>query len=183
MEETNEQPTLVQHAAKWGLIVGGASILIYGALYAIDLTLMVQLKFALFLLVGYIAAVIYAGIEYRNQNGRYISYGKAFQHGIIMVVTGMALGTAFNMLLYHVIDPELPRKLLDASMENTRAMMESFGTPADAIDDAMAKAEESAAANFTVMGQIKGFFIGMIINAIVISITSLVVRKTEPVDL
>jgi hypothetical protein len=35
MEETNEQPTLMAHAAKWGLIVGGASIVIYGALYTI----------------------------------------------------------------------------------------------------------------------------------------------------
>ncbi|HQQ98380.1 MAG TPA: DUF4199 domain-containing protein [Cyclobacteriaceae bacterium] len=184
MEETNEQPTLMAHAAKWGLIVGGISILLYGSLYAIDLALMVQIKFFFLIILCYLGAIIYAGIEYRNQNGRYLSYGKAFQHGFILMITGMFLGTLFNILLYHVIDPELPSKLLEASMENARAMMESFGTPADAIDDAMAKAEANAAESFTLVGQLKAFFInGIIITAVIVAITSLIVRKTEPVEL
>jgi hypothetical protein len=82
-----------------------------------------------------------------------------------------------------VIDTELPQKLTDASIENTRAMMENFGAPEDAIDEALVKAEESSKEQFTIVGQLKGYFYILIFSAIMALISALIVRKNEPVEL
>ncbi|HTH57962.1 MAG TPA: DUF4199 domain-containing protein [Cyclobacteriaceae bacterium] len=182
MEENQGQPTLVNHAVKWGLIAAGVSIVLTILCYVIDYTLMVQLKFALLSLAIFIGIVIYAGIDYRNSQGGFLSYGKAFQHGfLIMAVSGL-VGTLFGMLLYNVIDAELPQKLVDASLDNTREMLEKFGVPDDKMDEALEKAKADTASRFTIFGQIKGYLILLIIVAVISLITSLFTRKNQPVE-
>src|SRR6187549_2336072 len=142
MEETSSSsqgPSLVNHAIKWGLISAACSIIITLLLYVVDYTLMVQIKFALFSLIIYLGIVIYGGIDYRKSVGGYLDFGPAYLHGLVIFALSGLVATIFNILLYTVIDPELPGKLVDASIENTRAMMEQFGAPADGMDEALEK--------------------------------------------
>ena len=181
MEETIEQPTLLKHAIRWGLIVGGVSIGLTTLLYIIDYTLMVQLKTLFTLLAIYLGFVIYAGIDYRKTVGGFLSYGKAWQHGFVILAMSGVVATIFNFVLYNLIDPELPQKLTDASIENTRAMMERFGAPEASMDQALAQARESTSKQFTPAGQALGFLTILASSAIVALISALFVRKNEPV--
>ncbi len=183
MEETTEQPSLLNHAIKWGAICGAISIFFSIMLYVIDYTLMVQLKFLLIFLAIYFGITIYAGIDYRNSGGRYLAYGKAFQHGFLVLAVSGIIATIWNMLLYNVIDTELPKKLLEASMENARAMMENFGTPADRIDEELAKAEERTKSQFTFTGQLMGLLYILIFSAVMAAISSIFVRRNEPIEM
>jgi len=182
MEENQGQPTLLNNAIRWGLITAGISIVLTILCYVIDYSIMVTLKFGLLSLVIFFGIVIYGGIDYRKSQGGFLSYGKAYQHGfLIMAVSGLA-GTLFAMLLYHVIDPELPQKLVDASLDNTRAMLEKFGVPEDGMDEAIEKAKADTAARFTLWGQTKGYLFVLIFAAIISLITSLFVRKNQPIE-
>ncbi|CAN5591579.1 hypothetical protein BH10BAC4_BH10BAC4_20660 [soil metagenome] len=183
MEETTEQPTLLNHALRWGAICAAISIFFSIMLYVIDYTLMVQLKFLFIFLLVYLGITIYAGIEYRNAVGRFLSFGKAFQHGFLVLAISGLIATLWNMLLYHVIDTELPQKLLEASMENTRTMMEGFGTPPDQIDAALAQAEERAKNQFTFGGQALGYVFILIFSAIMALISGLIVKRNEPLEM
>lgn len=179
-ENSTPSPTLMQHAIRWGMITAAVSIIITMLLYVIDYTLMVQLKFLFVSLAIYFGITIYAGIDYRKSIGGFLAYGKAFQHGFLILVVSGLIATFFNILLYQVIDPELPQKLVDASMENTRAMMESFGTPEEAMDEAMEQAKESTAEQFTIVGMAKGYIYIAIFSAIMALISAIFVRKNQP---
>jgi len=177
------QQTLVKHAIRWALICAATSIVLTILLYAIDYTLMVQLKFALTFLLIYLGITIYGGIDYRKSVGGFLSYGKAFQHGFFLLAISGLIATIFGLVLYHVIDTELPQKLTDAAVDNTRAMMESFGAPEDKMDEALEKARVDTAARFTVIGQLKGYIWIVVVSAVMALITSLFVRKNQPVEM
>jgi Protein of unknown function (DUF4199) len=179
-DNSTPAPSLMQQAIRWGLIIGAISIIFTLLLYAIDYTLMVQMKFAFLGLAIYLGITIYSGIEYRKSVGGFLAYGKAWQHGFIVLALSGLVVSIFNILLYNVIDAELPQKLVDASMENTRALMESFGTPEDAMDEALEKARESTAGQFTVAGIAKGYIIMVVVSAVLALISALIVRKNKP---
>lgn len=184
MEDTSTPaPTLMNHAIRWGGITAAVSVILTMLLYVIDYTLMVQLKVLFIFLVIYIGIVIYAGSDFRKSIGGFMSYGKAFQHGYLILIISGLIATVFTMLLYFVIDPELPEKLTDASIENTRAMMENFGAPEDAIDDALDQAKEATEKQFTVSGIALGYVRILVVSAVMALITAIFVRKNPPVEM
>lgn len=181
-QETQTPPTLFSHAAKWGVICGAVSIFLGVVLYIVDYTMLAKLStLAVFILVA-LGLVAYAGIDYRKQTGGYLSYGKAWQHNMVVLVISGLIGIVFNILLYSVIDPELPTKMADAIADNTREMMENFGAPADQIDEAIEKTRTDSIERFTPFGMAKGFIWQLVGYAIFALITALFGRKNQPVD-
>lgn len=180
--EEKETTSLFQHALKWGLIVGGISIALTIVFYAIDYSMLANWKFGIFVFAMFIGLAIYAGISYRNEIGGFLPYGKAFQHGFILMAVSGLISTLFTVILYTVIDPELPAKLTDVAMENAQQMMESFGMPADQMDQALEDARKRTENQFSVSGLAMGYGIGLIIYAVLSAITSIFVKKNPPED-
>jgi len=182
MEETSTptQPTLFQNAIKWGLIMGAVSIVLTITFYAVDYSMLADWKFGILFILIFIGLTIYAGINYRNQIGGFMPYGKAFQHGFVMMAVCGIVSTIFMILLYTVIDPELPQKLIDASIEKAEAMMESFGVAGDQMEKALEDARKRSEGQFSAMGALKNYGFGLIFYAIIALITSLFVRKNQP---
>ena len=175
--------TLYTNAIKHGLIVGAITIVLTVIAYSTSLSFMGSFKFVGTVFFVYIGYVIYAGITYRNSIGRYISYGKAFVHGFIVLATGSLLNFIFGIVLYDVIDPELAGKLAEAIIVNTEDTMRSFGTPEETIDKTLEEMRRTMPENFSMLGRIKNYFTGLIWYAVFVAITSLIVRKNEPVEL
>jgi hypothetical protein len=178
--EEKETPTLFQHALRWGLIVGGISIALTCVAYAIDYAMLANWKFGIFVFVMFIGLAIYAGINYRGEIGGFMPYGKAFQHGFILMAISGLISTLFLALMYTVIDPELPAKLTDVSLENAEKMMESFGMPEDQMDKAMEDARKRTENQFTISGLGMSYGIGLIVYAVLSLITAIFVRKNPP---
>lgn len=183
MEQTSQQPSMMSHAIRWGVILGGIAITFTVLLYAIDYTWMVQLKFLFIALAIYLGITIYAGINYRNSIGGFLPYGKAFVHGFTMLAISALVATLFNLVMYNVIDTELPQKLTDAAIENTRSMMESMGAPEDTIEVELEKARERTANQYTIGGQALGYVFILVFSAIMALISAIFVRKNEPVEM
>jgi hypothetical protein len=177
---TGQQQDLVKHALRFGAIMGGVSVVLTLLLYAVDYTLLADWKAGLLFIALFIGLVIYGGINYRNQTGGYITYGKAFLHGYITMLTGAVISTIFSILLYTVIDPALPQNLADAAIEKTEEMMRSFGAPEDAIDQQMEQLRVDMPKRFSAVGLLTQLGWGLIIYAVISAITSLFVKKNEP---
>jgi hypothetical protein len=180
-QETSVQSNdLFKHAAKFGAIMGLIGIVVVVLIYAVDYTIMASMWFGLLLFAFYIGYVIYAGINYRNQSGGFINYGKAFQHSYVTFLVGGVIGSIFSILLYTVIDPSLPENLTDAIVENTEQMMQKFGAPEDQIDKQLDQMRIDMPQRFSAMGVLKQFGWGLLIYAVLSAITALVVKKKEP---
>jgi len=181
MENQDEAPpSIYQHAIKFGIFLAGISIALVAVVYIVDLSIMATFKFlALAILIG-LGFVIYAGISYRNSIGGFMPYGQAFIYCIICLAVSGLISTGFNILLYHVIDPDLPKNLSDAIMANTEDTMRNWGAPEEAIDKALAQMEEQRETQFSVGNLIIGYFKACIFYAIIALITALIVRKNKP---
>lgn len=173
---------MINHAVKNGVILAVISIVCVMIIYVVDLTILATFKFLALILVVGLGYVIYAGINYRNEIGGYMSFGKAFQHGFLVLAVSGLITTVFNLLLYFVIDPELPDKLVNAIIANTEEMMAGFGAPQDRIDTQIEQMRGELPNQFTVGGLCLGYLKGLIFYAIIALITSLFVRKNEPVE-
>jgi len=178
--EEEKAPTLLSHATRWGLICGVIGVVITILMYVIDYALMVQLKMLFISLGIYLSLVVYAGIDYRKSIGGFISYGKAFLHGMTIFAIMGLIGSIFSILLNYVIDPELPQKLTEAALENQRVMMENFGAPEDAIEKGLEEARVRTENQYKISGIAMGYIFILIFSAIMSLITSLIVRKNQP---
>lgn len=180
MEAYNPTPSLIKHAVRWALIAAAVSMVMTIIIYVVDYALLVQLKYMFCSFIIYLGITIYAGIEYRKLSGGFLSYAKAYQHGFLIFVVSALVSVLFNFILYYVIDPELPQKLVDASMENTRAWMEKFGIPGDQVDPLLEKEKIGAADRFTILGQAKGFIWVIVFSGIMAAISALIVKRKQP---
>ena len=179
-DKDTKQTTLFQNSLKWGLIVGGISIALTCVLYAVDYALLANWKTGIVMFVLFIGLAIYAGMTYRKEIGGILAYGKAFQHGFILFAISGLVSTIFTIVLYTVIDPELPAKLTEVALQNAQAMMENFGMPEDQMDKAMEDARKRTENQFSTSGLAMTYGIGLIIYAVLALITALFVRKNPP---
>jgi len=167
------------HAIKSGLIVGVISIILVLLIYLINPALMASMWMFSLVLVS-IALTAYFGIQHRNEEGGYMDFGKAWMYSFQLLAVAGIVGTIFNILLYNIIDPELPETLADQAVSNTEAMMGRFGMPEDELDDALEKTRQDTLDRTTVTGSLKGFLWGLIMYAVFSLITGAIIKKKEP---
>lgn len=169
-----------KHALKSGIIYGIVGIIVTILLYVIDPTYLVAWWALVVFLILAIGFVSYFGIQYRNDNGGYMTFGKAWIYSIQVFILAGILGTLFQITLYQVIDPELPDILVEAQIENQRSMLSGFGMPEDQMEEAIEQAREGIEDGVTPAGMAKGFLFALIFYAIGSLITGAIIKKKEP---
>jgi hypothetical protein len=176
-----EKPSLINHVIKWGIIIGIVGIIISLLTYVVSESLLVKWWYGLLILAVNVALIIYAGIEYRKLLGGYISYMDAFLCTLLVMLFAGILGQVFNIILYSFIDPDLPNRLVQSSIEQTEQMMTRFGAPQESIDQTIEKLKTDLPARFTITGQLKAFVTwGLGITVVISAILALIIRKKEP---
>lgn len=184
MEESFEleQTSPVSDGVKTGVIIGFINIVISVLLYVIDPTMMGSLGVSLGILVLNLVLLIVMGIKYRKSVGGYLSYGKAFTHGFVTLLVSGLIGVIFSILLFTVIDPDLPALIIENTIERTSEMMVKFGAPESSIDEAIAQMEKDMPPKFTAGGQLIQFAWSIIVFGIVALLSALIVKKNEPIE-
>ena len=92
------------------------------------------------------------------------------------------IGIGFQILLYTIIDPDLPELITQLTVEKTVEMMESFGTSQEIIDASIEGVEEGIKNSTTASGIIKSSPWGLIILAIFSLISSFFIKKNETIS-
>ena len=177
-----EKNSLLNHSLKFGFIIGIINIIIGVLAYMVGESLMVKWWFGLLVLVINIALLVYSGNQYRASLGGYMNFKTAFSVTFVTFVIAGILGTIFNILLYQVIDPELPGRLSKAAVEQAEKMMTNMGASTDRVDEQLSAIEERMDGQFSLMGQLKGFGIGIIIYAVISLILGAILKKSEKLE-
>ncbi|MDQ3394251.1 MAG: DUF4199 domain-containing protein [Bacteroidota bacterium] len=180
MENTYDRPNQLNQVLKFGIIIAMVNIIITLLIYVVDVTLMAKWWFGLIHLVINIALILYAGFEWRKQNGGYLPFKEAFIYIFLVLLCSGIIGLIFNILLYNVIDPELSTTLTEASIEETTLMMEKFGAADDQIDDTMDKIKASMVDQFSLTGILKSFLYSLIFYVIGALIIGAIIKKSKP---
>lgn len=175
-----EQQSPFQAAIRPGLTIGLVSLAITYIVYFIDSSMLISGWFGLVAIVIFFALIIYFGREYRTELGGFMTFGTAFNFSFITIVISGLVGFVGQILLYQVIDPTLGEVLADKSVENTLAMMERFGAPADAMGpDQIEEMRKATADGFTLVGQLKAFGIALVVYAIIALILGAILKKKD----
>jgi len=180
MENQEVESGTNQHSVKWGAILGLISIIITLIVYLIDITLLAKSAVGIIIFVIYLAALIYAGRDYRSKLGGYMSFGKAFTHAFVVLVIAGFIGMVFNYLLFNFIDPDIVPILVEAQMENAMKAMEAFGGAGNTeMMDGMA---DGIKESYTLKGQAMGFLWSLIVYAIGALIVGAINKKKNKED-
>lgn len=180
MGQTFESKELIQVAIKKGMILGVIHIVVFMLLYLFapsKLTGFSYVAAILFINLGY---CIYEGIRFRNENGGYMTYGKAFQFSFLMLASNGLVGILFTAL-FIVIDPAFPEMMAQNQLDTSIYWAEKFGAPTESLDqieDSFNK--EDILANYSAVGLLKGYGIGLILYALGGLIIAIFSKKSEP---
>ncbi len=166
-------------ALRTGLIIGLIMVAFTLGVYFINPSWLVSGWYGFFSLVLFFALILYFGFQFRNFVGGYINFGTAFQFSFVTLIITGVISIFFNILLYQVIDPSLPDVLAEEQLENTMAMMESFGIEDSMGSEEMDKMREGFMDGFTAWGQIKSFGLALIFYAILALILAAIIKKKE----
>ena len=171
-----------QNAIRSGLIIGIIGIIVSSLLYIIGSTSFGVWWLMILLGILNLVLIVVFGVRYRNENGGYLSFKDSYIYSIITMSVMVVIGTIFSIILFQVIDPELPEIIADASVENAEAMMQRFGAPEETMDETLEKTRADTLDRFTTMGMVKGVGIRILINLVVCLILAGIIKRNEPVD-
>ena len=175
-----EQQSPFQAAIKPGLTIGLVSLALTFIAYFIDSSLLASGWFGLVALILFFVLIIYFGKQYRAELGGFMSFGTAFNFSFIAMVISGIINLLGQILLYQVIDPSLAGVLADQAFETQMSMMEKFGQDPDAMDPTILEnIRNSVDSQFTLLGQVKAFGIGLIIYAIIALILGAILKKRD----
>ena len=148
----------------FGIITGVFSALITATVYAVDLNLFIAwwvslINISLYLIIG----IVLLSKTKKELNGIF-PFKDAFTTYFISAVVGILISVVFNIILFNFIDPSAKEAIKEISIKYAVEMMEKFGTPTSAINEAVKKLQEND--QFSIIELLKGSVFSIIFSAL-----------------
>ena len=170
-----------QRLMMWGVYLGIVHLFAGALLYLAGPKYMTTWWVGLLMLVVFVTLHFVFAFKYRKEIGGFMSYWQAFFASCTMGIIAGLMGTVLNLIIVGFIDPQLPEKMYQATVDNTIEMMEQFDAPQDKIDEVIEEMEESRSeSNYSIGGQLKGIIWQFIGSAIFGFIVAAFLRKNPP---
>lgn len=169
---------------KNGLIYGSINVIYLLITYVMGIDTMTSYaNMGISMLIG-LSLMVYFGTQVRKAHGGYMTVGEGFKSLMVIYAIATFLYLVVNHLLGTVIDPELPAKMADASIEKAMGIMEMVGAEDEVMDqmyDEMeTKVREETYAIYSVVGFIKLFFQTLAMGAVGSVIIAAILKKANP---
>ncbi len=181
MEESTEK-NLFGEAIKTGLILGALSVILTLLIYIVDVNMLADWKLGIGILIVSVVIVIRFGKKYRDEDSDegFMSFGESFKFSFSSFFISSLISMVFMILLYNVIDTDLPKLITEKALQNTESMMEGFGMDSDAIDEALIQTEKNMNGQFTTTGILSGSWVYILSSAFFGLIAALFIKKKKP---
>lgn len=180
MEQTIDRPSILSHSIKYAVIIASVNIITSLVLYLIDATLMANLWFIVIIFIVNIVLILYAGFAYRKQNGYFLSFKNAFIYIFLLLLFSGLIELAFNILIYNVVDHDLPNTITEATIEEWTNFFEWVGMNDDQLDQATEDMRENLSKRLTISGLLSGFLGSLVGYAISALIFGAIIKKSKP---
>lgn len=179
--EEQDKKDLKQEGLKYGVILGVVAIILTLLVYIVDVTLLVDWKYSISSLVIFMALTVYFGNKFRKQEMEgFMSFGQSYLFSFIVLMMSNLVMALFLMVLYNVIDPEVPDIVIDQTIENTESFLRQLGTDDEKIDEAIEQLEEDMPSNFTPGGILKNSWIYVLTSAFFSLIAGAIIKRSKP---
>ena len=169
---------------KNGLIYGSINIIYLMITYVMGLDVMISYyNIGLSFIVG-LGLMVFMGTQVRKELGGYMTMSEGFKNIMVIYALGAFLYVAFNHILATVIDPALPGKMAEATLEKTMSLMESMGLPEDQLEESYdqmnTEIQKSMADAYTTIGFIRTYLTTVVFGAIGAVIGAAITKKVNP---
>lgn len=166
------------HNLKYGLLIGGISVVFNLVLLLIDYQLLLGSWITIIPFLINLVVLFVAGFELRKLYEGYLPFRDAFLSTLSIIAIGLAIGTLYNMLVYNVFAPDVAAELREEVVNQTAALLENIGMEDDDIDAAMMQAE--ATNPYSVQNLLIGYFSNLLGGAVLALIIAAIVKKKKP---
>lgn len=160
-----------------GLLTGGIFIVLFLLFAIMEGGFMIMMLIWLLSIVTAIVGPLIFIKKRREANGGTISFKEAFILGFVGLAIGGAMSTLFSMIYVQLIDPEIGERIAFKTLEMMQGFMEG-NVPEEQMKEALIEAEQDTLDRFTVMGQVKGFFTGLIMYGVIVAIVAAATKKS-----
>ena len=158
-----------------GLILAAATIIGY----TINLELLTKFWLGILLFLVILILGIVSVAKVKSLLKGFVSFKQAFTTWFLTIVVGVLISTIVNVVLFNFIDPEAAEIIKQAGIDTSISMMESFGAPQEAIDEAVKKME--AEDNMFSIGRLlKSLVWQFLFYAIIGLIVAAIMKKKDP---
>ncbi|MBJ6367644.1 DUF4199 domain-containing protein [Snuella sedimenti] len=172
------EKTLKSIASNYGLYLGALLALLTVLAYAINIELLTNMWYGIFILFAIITfGIISVGKIKQHLNG-FASFKQAFTGYFVTVVIGLAISTLVSYLLFNFIDTGAADVLKEKTVEKTVQMLESFNTPQETIAEAVNNIESQN--QYSLGNIIKGLAGYLVFFSIIGLIVAAAMKKTNP---
>jgi hypothetical protein len=172
------EKSLKSIATNYGLYLGVLLALLTVLSYAINLELLTNTWYGIFILITIVAFGIVSVAKAKQAQDGYASFKDAFTSYFITVLIGLLISTLVSYLLFNVIDTDAAAVLKEKTIEKTVQMMENFNAPSEAIAEAADKIE--AQNQFGIGNIIKGLAGYLVFFSIIGLIVAAAMKKSKP---
>lgn len=148
----------------YGIILGVILALITATIYAIDLKLFVSGWIGASTFVVYLVIGIILLMKTKKELNGFYSFKDAFTTFFIATFIALLISTLFSVLLFNVIDPGAKETIGEYLVKYMAETLQKFGTPASAINEALAKIKQTSP--FSTLEQLKGFVFSLALYSI-----------------
>lgn len=164
-----------KNGVSYGIITGVVGALITASIYAIDLKLFTAwwiglLSFAIYIIIG----IVLLSKTKKELKGIF-PFKDAFTTYFISAVVGVLISVVFNIILFNFIDPSAKETVKELSIKYAVEMMEKFGTPSSAINEAVKKLQEND--QFSIIELLKGSVFTTVFYALIGLLLALIFKS------
>lgn len=146
--------------------------------YLVDLELLVNTWAGIGLWAVNMVLLIVSVGQVKKAFGGFLSFKEGFSTFILTYTVSALVSAVFSILLFAVIDPEAADKVQALIIETTVTMMERFGAPEESITEQVENLESTN--QFSVVNQVKGFFTGIVLYAVIGLIVAAIMKRNKP---
>ncbi|MEN3324372.1 DUF4199 domain-containing protein [Mariniflexile soesokkakense] len=172
------EKSLKSIATNYGLYLGVLLAFLTVLSYAINLELLTNTWYGIFILIAIVALGIISVAKTKQAQDGYASFKDAFSSYFITVLVGLLISTLVSYLLFNFIDTDAAAVLKEKTIEKTVQMMESFNTPNEAIAQAVDNIESQN--QFGLGNIIKGLAGYLVFFSIIGLIVAAAMKKSKP---
>jgi hypothetical protein len=149
----------------YGILTGVFSAVFTATIYAVNINLFTSLWLGLSSIAFYLIISIVLLSKTKKELKGLFTFKEAFTTYFICSLIGILIGTAFNILLFNVIDSSAQDTVKELTIKSAVETMQKFNTPAAAINEAITKMKENNP--YSVLGLIKGSLSSIVFSSII----------------
>ncbi|GEC77874.1 DUF4199 domain-containing protein [Flavobacterium aquatile] len=153
-----------KNGVTFGIISGLISILLTTFIYVINLEFFTKWWLGLLTIAISLTLSIILMVKTKKEVKDEFTFKNAFTTYFIYTLIGIFISVLFNVLLFNFIDPAAKETIKDLTLKFTVELMESFGTPREAINETIEKLQNQD--QFGVLEQFKGMFFTIAISCV-----------------